>query len=318
MFDKIIDEIKARNGTLYTGILIIAGCFLIAKFGDKVILIKEALFQSIILFLPHMGSIIFVVVLLVIKKYLFKLSDKKSQEKIDQYNKPLIAESKDNKYFSVKLIEKYEKLDKEYGNTLQIIIKNKSVNRIEYLKGYISLYKNLIKISQVDFEINHMDKYSGEKVYYDFIDHNKLFWDGFDIYVSKIKSKDKVEEDLFYEGNHFIRTHYFLLNIDSFYDYKICGIRSKYNLIWLKEKFRRIIVARIRHSCSRHIIHFRRIPFIQSLKEGFFRLIRISLVIIGTLIVLIGIFLVLFDLGNMFIDLFHLWKEYFIKIADMV
>lgn len=310
MLDKIMDEIKTRNEKLYIFILMIMLILLIAKFWDRVILINEILFKSMAIVLNHIVSSIFVIILIVFKIYIFKLSDEKSQEKIDAYNNSLIEESKNNGYFSVKLIERYEKLNKDYGNTLQIIINNNSDERIEYLKGYISLYKNFIKISQVNFEINHIDRNYGEKVYYDFIDHNKLFWDGFDIYVSKIKIRDKVEEGLFYKGTRFTRTHYLILNLNRFYDYKICGIRTKYNLIWLKENFRRNVLYRIRYFCSHNIIYLKKIPLIEYLKRSIFRLIRISLVITSVFTIFIGILLALLDVGDFCIDLFNLWKNY--------
>ncbi|MBM7853788.1 hypothetical protein JOC37_000153 [Desulfohalotomaculum tongense] len=318
MFDRIIDEIKERNVVIYIIILLIFTCFLMVKFLDLVVLTGKSLFKSIIILFLHWKSMLFIVVLFVIVRYLFKLSDRKSQEEIDKYNKPLEVESKGREYISVKLIERHEKLNNVDGRVLDIVIKNESDNDINYIKGYISLYKRLTRVSKIDFEINNLRELFSERVFYDFIDHEKLFWDGFDIYVYQIQVGDKIDNNFTIEGNHFIRTYFFELNLGEFYDFKIFGIRTRYNLIWLKKKVRREILPRIRFFYSKQTVYFCRRPFLLELMNAVSRYLRLLLVISVLFIIILAAIFVLIDIGKALISLFVVWKHYFQQIVNFI
>lgn len=82
IFIKIIDEIKNKSPSIHRIIISILICFLIVKFWNLVVLIGETLLKSIISLLPHMVSVLVIIIILITIKYFFKLSDEKSQKRI--------------------------------------------------------------------------------------------------------------------------------------------------------------------------------------------------------------------------------------------
>ncbi|QIB27926.1 hypothetical protein [Caloranaerobacter azorensis] len=320
MLDRIIDEIKEKSVVIYTIILLSFTCFLLVKFWNLVVLTREALFKSVIILALHWESILFIIVLFITVRYLFKLSNEKSQEEIDRYHKPLEVESKCRRYISAKLIERYGKLNNVYGKILEIVIRNESHSDINYVKGYISLYKDFTRISKIDFEIDNFRKLFSERVFYDFIDHKKLFWDGFDIYVYQIRIGDKIDNNFTIEGNHFIRTHYLELNLEKFYDFRIFGVKTKYNLAWLKKKVREKILYGIQFFYSERRIHFYQKSFLLKLIDIdiISRYLRFLLVIFVLFIILLAIVFLLTDIGKVLLALYEVWKYYFQQIANFI
>lgn len=318
MIDRIIDEIKTKSTYIYITILLVFVYYLVVKFWGLVALTGETMYQSIIALVPHLGSILMAVILLATIMYFLKLSDKKSKERIDEYDKPLKVESEGKGYISAKLIERYGKLNNTEGEILEVIIKNESDKDIDYIKGYVVLYKQFTRISKIPFEFDNLREVYSERIFYNFVDHKKLFWDGFDIYVSEIQFNEKTERNFAIRGNHFVRTHYFVLNLNKFYDFKILGIRTRYNLVWLKEKIKKEILVRVRHFCSKRVIYFHRRLFFLELRDRILRYLRVILVVLVLLIILLAIVLLLIDIIKALGILFVIWKEYFRQIVNLI
>ncbi|WP_147289878.1 hypothetical protein [Anaerosacchariphilus polymeriproducens] len=240
-------------------------------------------------------------------RYLLRLGDKKAQEEIERYHKPFNLESIEKKYISGLLTEWRGKLDEKYGKILEILIINECDMDIRYIKGYIALYEGVTKISKIDFEINNLTKSYKERIFYELMDDRISLWDGFDIYISEIKFNEVEEKDIKIKGNRKIRTHFFVLNLDKFYDFKFLGIRTTHNLIWIKKKFKMIIIDRIKFICRRRVFHIGQKP---PLKEELLRCFRIA-IFLPLIIFIVSILpiLVVFDFVKLFIELFEIWKS---------
>jgi hypothetical protein len=233
------------------------------------------------------------VIILITIRYFFKLSDEKSQERIDIYSEPLIIKSEGKKYISVNLIERYGELNNIYGKILEVIIKNEVDKDIDYIKGYISLYERHTRISKIYFEFDNLRKAFSEKIFYNFITHEMKFWDRFDVYIYEVQIEDKIDKNFRIEGNYFIKTYFPELNPNKFYDFRIFGIKTKYNLTWFKEKFREKILFRIRY------LHF---PLIM-------------LIIFVTSLFML---LILIDTSKAIINLYNIWRDCFKQIVNVI
>ncbi len=213
----------------------------------------HAAYSLFIILMHHIISMIFLVTILVGIKLILNHSDKKSMDDINNYyEKELIIKSSNNRYLAIELKEYHKILNDKYGKTLEVIIKNTIDSTIDYIRGTVFLYNNQKKrIKSIEFETKNLRKSYNDRIFYDLLDIKERNWSEFDAYIEEYKAGYETQQNFFIEGRMVLRTHFIILNYSKFYDYKIFGIRTKYNLVWLKNKIRHELVPAIRFFYSK-------------------------------------------------------------------
>jgi hypothetical protein len=99
-----------------------------------------------------------------------------------------------------------------------------------------------------------------------------------------------------------------ILNLHRFYDFRFLGVRTKYNMVWLKDKIKCKIFPSVKFFYSKTI----------ELKDGLIRFARFSLIILGVLLVLSLVIFTVTDIVKMFISICTIWKSYFQQISRLI
>jgi hypothetical protein len=317
----IIDFIKDKNKSIAYCIFFIAIiCFFSVKNWGVV---EETYHTTYILLtnlLHHIISVIFILTILVGTKFILNYSNKKSLEDInDYYEQEIILESEYNKYISIELKENIETLNERYGKKLEVIIKNTSNLTIDYIKGNVFLYdsrKNRIK--SVEFETKNLRKSYSDRIFCDLLDGKERIWSEFDSHIIELKAGDEVQQNFFIEGRRVIRTYSIILNYSKFYDYKILGIRTKYNLVWLKNKIKRELIPAVKFFCSKKVLYMDKHHLYTELNDLIIRLIRCLLVLLTAVLIVALMIAILIDIQKMFVSMFGIFKDYFQHVAKLV
>ncbi|ENK1244380.1 hypothetical protein AB2063_002571 [Clostridium botulinum] len=314
MFDKIIDFAKDMKNKFLYYVLIIASLFyLLTKSWKVAEETNTAIVKSLKVILHHLLSLGFIMVIIIGIKYLFKLSEKKSRERIECYNKPIVLENKDEKYINVKLIELGERFNGEYCKTLEILISNPSDTLIDYSRGVIYIRNDNKRVDKIKFETYNLKKTNFERIFYDKIDGRIRNWDRFEIFIEKFKKNDIVEENIMITSPLIIRMHGMELNLSKFYDFSILGIRTNYNLAWLKEKMKIDIIPEIKYFYSKKNKQLLNLE----LKDLINRLLRFTLVSLVLFLILALIILALIDIYKMIKVIYTIWNNYFQQITKL-
>ncbi|AUN04857.1 hypothetical protein [Clostridium botulinum] len=314
MFDKIIDFAKDMKNKFLYYVLIIASLFyLLTKSWKVAEETNTAIVKSLKVILHHLLSLGFIMAIIIGIKYLFKLSEKKSRERIECYNKPIVLENKDEKYINVKLIELGERFNGEYCKTLEILISNLSDTLIDYSRGVIYIRNDNKRVDKIKFETYNLKKTNFERIFYDKIDGRIRNWDRFEIFIEKFKKNDIVEENIMITSPLIIRMHGMELNLSKFYDFSILGIRTNYNLAWLKEKMKIDIIPEIKYFYSKKNKQLLNLE----LKDLINRLLRFTLVSLVLFLILALIILTLIDIYKMIKVIYIIWNNYFQQITKL-
>lgn len=314
MFDKIIDFAKDMKNKFLYYVLIIASLFyLLTKSWKVAEETNTAIVKSLKVILHHLLSLGFIMAIIIGIKYLFKLSEKKSRERIECYNKPIVLENKDEKYINVKLIELGERFNGEYCKTLEILISNPSDTLIDYSRGVIYIRNDNKRVDKIKFETYNLKKTNFERIFYDKIDGRIRNWDRFEIFIEKFKKNDIVEENIMITSPLIIRMHGMELNLSKFYDFSILGIRTNYNLAWLKEKMKIDIIPEIKYFYSKKNKQLLNLE----LKDLINRLLRFTLVSLVIFLILALIILALIDIYKMIKVIYTIWNNYFQQITKL-
>lgn len=318
MFDKIIDFAKdMKNKALYYVLIIVSSLYLVTKSWKVVEETNIAIVKSVKVILYHSLSVGFIIAMYIGVIYIFKLSERKSQEKIEWYNKPIELESKDEKYINTKLREVDRRFNGEYCKTLEILISNPSDILINYLRGVVYLCKDNKRIYKIKVETYELEKANCERIFYERINDQIRNWDNFEVFIEEIKRNDIIEENIMIRSSLIIRTHYIELNLSRFYDFTICGIRTKYNLAWLKKKMKINIIPAIKFFYSRRTYYIEKQPLYLELKDLSKRLLRFTLVIIIFLLILALGIIALVDICELIRGIYIIWNEYFQQITKL-
>lgn len=314
MLETIIGFIKDKNKNIVYCIFMVLLVFYISEKYWRIVLLTYTYSYSILMLcIKHILSIAFVVMSVVGVKIIFNLSDRKSKENIDEYyEKGTNLVTHHNKYFEINLIEMHESFNKSYGDTLKVIIKNTSNSTIDYIKGTIFLYdRDNERIKNIKFEIKNLRKAYKDRVFYDLLNIEDRFWEKFDAYVDEFKILDEIHQNFNIRGKSIIRSNFLICNYSKFYDHKIFGIRTKYNLAWIKEKVKYEFFPAIKFFYSQKKFYFHKRPVYIELKDLFKRLIRFLVVIFAFILILSLIFVVILDIGKLIISIIELVKLYF-------
>ena len=185
----------------------------------------------------HILSILIIFISIFGVRKCFKYSDIRSQENIDFLHKP-IPKYITGSYVKIMIIEKNEEFNFERKKLLEISIKNKNNETINYIKGKVFIYDNHKRVMVVNFEVEHLRPSYSEIVFNDVISRQALYWNEANLLIDEIKIGDYCNKNIFVDGFHFFRTYTEILNYDTYYDYKFWGLKTKYNLVFLKEKMR--------------------------------------------------------------------------------
>lgn len=304
MDQKLLDIIgKLKKNHMYLYIFLVGLIFIIYfrlnlnkllnlnNWTQIVIIMKEI---SIIM-VNHLLIIVFAIASFITIKKWFKYSDIKSREKIDFINKPTINIIK-SKYIYIEIIEKLGEINGRV-KVLEINIKNKFSDRLCYLEGKIFLYRNQKRIKVIKFNVEHLDHGYKESIFYNPLKGNEIYWNEADVFIDKIEFQNEFEENIFIKGVQFFRTYTEILNYDKYYDYKLFGIRTKYNLVYLKERIREL-KSRLKYYWRNDVISFTdRIKI--SKKKVFIRVI----IILISIILIILLMMVVLDLFNAIKDI---------------
>ncbi|MBV4429548.1 hypothetical protein [Clostridium tyrobutyricum] len=319
MLELIIDFIKDKNkGLTYCILMVALTLYISSKYWKFVQQTYRTIYKILIIFMHHIISIVFIIVILIGIKIIFNLSDKKSKENIDNYyKKPLILDLQYNRYFRIELIERYERLNEKYGDTLKVIIKNIMNSDIDHIKGSIFLYdENKVRVKNIKLETKNLQDSYSDLVFYNLIDMSSRNWKEFDVYIDEFRIGDVIQENFNIQGKKAIRTQFLTLNYLKFYDYKIFGINTKYNLVWIKEKIKYEFLPSISFFYSKKEYYRDRCPLYIELKDLLKRLIRFLVVIFVTILIVSLIIIALIDVEKMFISIFQILKTYFQKIPN--
>lgn len=318
MFDKIIDFAKdMKNKVLYYILIIASTFYLLTKSWKGVEETYTSIIKSLKTILYHSLSVGFIIAIFIGVKYLLKLSDKKSRERIEWYNKPIVLETEDKQYVNAKLKERDERFNGEYCKTLDILISNPSDTLIGYLKGVLFICNDKTRIAKVKFETYNLRKSNSERIFYDKVNDQIRNWDSFEIFIEKIKRDDIIEENMMIKSSLILRTYYKELNLSRFYDFSILGIRTNYNLVWLKEKMKLDIIPAIKFFYSKKTYYRERRPLHLELKDLIKRLLRFSLVVLVFFLILALGILALIDMCEMLQVIYKVWNNYFNHIAKL-
>ncbi|AVQ39093.1 hypothetical protein C7M56_10490 [Clostridium botulinum] len=320
MLKIIIDFIKDKNKNI-TYCLFFIGliCFVSVKNWGFVEETYHMAYSIFIILMNHIISMIFIVTILVGINLILKHSDKKSMEDINNYyEKELVIKSSKNRNPAIELKENREKLNNKYGKSLEVIIKNTIDSTIDYIRGTVFLYDNEKKrIKSIVFEIKNLRKSYSVRIFYDLLDIKERNWSEFDGFIEEYKIGDEIQQNFFIEGRKVLRPHFIILNYSKFYDYKILGIRTKYNLVWLKNKIRHELVPAVRFFYSKKVWYRDRRAIYIELKDLVIRLLRFLLVVIVAILIVSLLVIILIDIQKMLISMFNICKNYFQHVAKL-
>ncbi|EOO12430.1 hypothetical protein [Bacillus cereus] len=241
MISVIVNHIKEKSKLLYTIAVIGVIFYFIYSQWSEFKSNWYSLTPIIKIILIHMPSVLLILTFVCATISLFKISNRKSNEKMKDYLKSQKIEVETDKFFrpiGAAVIKEYDFLEGIETETIKIKVINKEENFIEFIDGFISFYYEKERVKVVPVKIKQLYKGYSERVYYNKIDKDTINWDYFDFYITEMKIDDEIYTNVRLRSPSVYKTYYFYLNMDKFIDKKIFGIRTKYNLVWLKEKFR--------------------------------------------------------------------------------
>ncbi|MEK4099758.1 hypothetical protein [Bacillus sp. FSL E2-0195] len=241
MISVIVNYIKEKSKLLYTIAVIGVIFYFINSQWSEFKRNWYSLTPIIKIILIHMPSVLLIFTFVCATISLFKISNRKSNEKMTDYLNSQKIEVETDEFFrpvGAAVIEEYDFFEGKETKTIKIKVKNKEENLIEFIDGFISFYYKKERVKVVPVKIKQLNKGYSERIYYNKIDKDTINWDHFDFYINEMKIDDEIYTNVRLRSPSVYKTYYFYLNIDEFIDKKIFGIRIKYNLVWLKEKFR--------------------------------------------------------------------------------
>lgn len=297
----IIEIFKVKNSKLLIPLLLVSTAWTIyikidvKKFEELWNLFKE---RSIII-------LITLLVITVIQKVL-RYSHDKSQEVIDEYlsrqGEPLTIDRPELTF---------EVLDSR--NLLNIrVIANEDIH---FAEGYFYLLIKKERIRKIHFKLHELKVGVSERLYN--INFNssvieEFNFDQFEFFIENIVTSKGTRSAIIQTSNRIVRTHFLALNIEQFYDTKILGLKTKFNVIWLKKIIRENIFYRILYVCRKKV-YKRNETFLEKYSDLLFRIL-IGIGFFMLALVLLSLFAMY--LFNLSILLFELIDWLFSTLSD--
>ncbi|MFL0194413.1 hypothetical protein ACJDU8_02325 [Clostridium sp. WILCCON 0269] len=313
----IFKDFKIKVFYFIAGIMVIL--YTLVKYGEVTEKTYKVLISTLHIILLHWVSVIIIVGFIIGVVKILKYSDEKSNERIKKYNKPCVIESHKNNYIDVKLIEKKETMEGKWGETLEILLKNVLDTTINELQGSIHLYIKQKRIKKIDFKIENLRASYVERVFYELISFKERNWDEFDVFIQKIKISEKIEENFFIYGKIMIRTYYMILNFEQFFDYKCIGIRTKYNLVVLKEILRKACSYIMFFSLRKRKVYFNeKHSLYLAFKDLIWRFVKFLIVIAILFLMFLPILYSGVEIFKVTVSLYYIWKDYFQQIVKVI
>lgn len=245
MINQFVDFIKEKYPKFYLFLLL----------GISLYLYRYQLISIVHIAIDHYISLIFITTILVVMQHAFKYSDIKSNIEIDSYYQPIEVKSNCNYGVSAYLKESFGLVDGNYKRLLQVTISNESNADIKEIKGFFYLYHRYLtrddncftdkRLMKVAFHIDNLYHHCREVIVAQPVEWKIASWNCFDVYVSSIVSgSGEFIRPFRLYSNQINRTYALALNFKKYYDYKLLGIRTKYNLAWLKRYVQEYVIPR--------------------------------------------------------------------------
>ncbi|MBU5351096.1 hypothetical protein ACN9MH_11670 [Paenibacillus silvae] len=273
---------------------------------------KEFIIKTSNLLLGSAWSFVFVTVLIISVLVLMKKSDRESNKYVHEH---LFQPSKyetDGNIVNASFIKAYKnKGSNEIVGSIKVKINNLSEDKIDLIKGRVFFYKEKTRMKRMDFEIVDLNAGFSELIFFSHVndDINYLMdWEFFELSIIELKRNQSVVTNKTYRSKTLYKSNYFILNIDKFIDYRILGIRLKYNLAWIKRKLRTKIIPRITFLYKRKTYYLNSKP--PCLKELFALLQRfIAFTIVYTCVIFFIILIIyaLYDIYSFINNMIKLW-----------
>ncbi|MEF7637400.1 MULTISPECIES: hypothetical protein [Bacillus] len=241
MISVIVNYIKEKSKVLYSIAAIGVIIYFICSQWIEVKNSWNLLFPVIQVILTHIPSLLLIIALIFTNIILFKISDEKSNNDMKEYfksQKVKVETDKHCKLVGAVVVKEYEFFEGVETRTIKIKVLNKQEHPIELIEGFISFYCKNERVKVIPIEIKQLHQGYSERVYYNKIDKDIVIWDCFDLFITKMISNGKIETNLHLKSSRLYQTGYFVLHKNQFIDYKIFGIKTKYNLVWLKKKIK--------------------------------------------------------------------------------
>ncbi|MEV5038864.1 hypothetical protein MRBLBA21_003765 [Peribacillus frigoritolerans] len=193
--------------------------------------------------------LLYIIILAIIFINILRYSHKKSQPREeDFYNK--------NTHCEVEIVNSVSgniKISRSYsGYEFQIDIKNISNEDILNVDGFISIYNHKVRIKKFPFEVNILKPGYSESIYHSVNEFALFNFENFDIYINEIKTKSGIKKGIYEVSLKRVNRFYKILNMERFIDYKLFGLKTRYNLVWFKQKSREVF-SRFQFLCRKRI-----------------------------------------------------------------
>ncbi|MCL1696543.1 hypothetical protein [Lysinibacillus sp. BPa_S21] len=267
--------------------------------------VKLESFQMIIeIIMSNWLYILYAVVFTLANIFVLLYSDKKSQEKIDEYN----SQEESHIVNVDNLISGHIKISQKYyvGRELLIKLNNISNEKILKMNGFISLYKGQVRVKKLQFDINMLKAGYSECIYQSVNEVEILRFEDFDIYINEMVTENESISEIHKMGPRFARIP-FVLNYDKYYDKKLFGIKTRFNLVWIKEKTRKVyLYIRFKYSKKNYGKQKQSEIIISFIGRGCLFIVvytTLFLVFLITVFVMIKILYMFWDLVPLFWDL---------------
>ncbi|MDU1411846.1 MAG: hypothetical protein E6929_03445 [Clostridium sp.] len=302
----VINYIKEKSKILYSICSLIVVIYFViiksSKFKEILNKMKEVLEKNY----NKLPSLIIFILLMVALIYILKVSDRKSNKKVSEYleSQKIKLNTTGNKEISASISQGYEYVEGKRVEIIRVIIANEANKTIKQLLGRLSFYYENNKLKEIPIILNNLYNGYSATIYNEEISREIYNWNHFDCHIDKMIMSDEERRDVILRSSRLRRTYYFGLNIDRFLDYKIWGINTKYNLVWIKEKLIEVKSAVRFFTQKKYGCNYK---FINQLFE------RISL-FLKRLLVYIGIVSIIIIIIYSFIDTIILFKEIIVKL----
>lgn len=306
LLNKIANLVKLKSTRIYVVFMLAA--LAVFSYNNYSVFIKgfRYLYNLLIELKHHWITFTIIVIAILLIKKVFNISDKKSKIKIDEYHREIVDKTQVIEGLSFKCVENNDKY-KNYSKKIYMYAISEDVY-IKHIKGEISFYNGNyayekdICLFRLPFEFNNFQKNSIEILYNDY---KYIDWNYYCVYIIEMDNDNGFFNGLKYRSKGFHRTRFMEYNSHRFYDYKFCGIKTKYNLIWLKERINDIKSAlSFFYSKKRFYFGGKKIPLYDRIFDPPIRILKRILVLIIYLIPILLTFFLVYDL----------WKAIYIII----
>jgi hypothetical protein len=182
-------------------------------------------------------NLLYLLILVIVFINILRYSHKKSQPREeDFYN--------ENAHYKVEVVNfvggNIKISRSSTGYKLQIYIQNISNEDILNVDGFLSISDNKVRIKKIPFEVSILKPGYSESIYQSVNEFELFNFDICDIYINEIKTKSITKKEIYNVGPKRVNRFYKILNMERFIDYKLFGLRTRYNLVWFKKKSREV------------------------------------------------------------------------------